>query len=67
MTKVPASVLELPIPERGLIAPREAVKKAIEEHSRVGLPIYVWSDGKVMEITFDQLASDSARLQAEST
>lgn len=67
MTKVPANVLELPIPERGLIALRAAVKKTIEEHAREGVPIYVWCDGKVVEIPPDQLAAESARLQPEST
>ena len=67
MTKVPANVLELPISERGLIALKAAIKKAIEEHAREGLPIYVWRDGKVVEIPPDQLAAESALLQAEST
>lgn len=66
MTKVSASVLELPIPERGLIALREAVKKAIEEHARQGLPIYVWHDGKVEAIPADQLEAEADRLQAEA-
>lgn len=67
MTKVPLSVLELPIPERGLVALKVAVRKAIEEHAREGLPIYVWQDGKVVEIPPEQVAAESARLQVEST
>jgi hypothetical protein len=66
MTKVPANVLELPISERGLIALKAAIKKAIQEHAREGLPIYVYRDGKVVEIPPDQLAAESALLQAES-
>ena len=67
MTKVPADVGELSISERGLIALKTAVKKAIQEHARQGLPIYIWRDGKVVEIPPDQLAAESALLQAETT
>jgi hypothetical protein len=57
----------LPISERGLIALKTAAKKAIEEHARQGLPIYVWRDGKVVEIPPDQLAAESALRQAETS
>jgi hypothetical protein len=65
VTKVPTNVLELPISERGLVALKQAVKKTIDQHAREGLPIYVWRDGKVTEIPPDQLAVESAHLQAE--
>jgi hypothetical protein len=57
----------LPISERGLIALKTAAKKAIEEHARQGLPIYVWRDGKVVEIPPDHLAAESALRQAETS
>lgn len=30
---------------------RSAVKKAIAERMREGLPVYVWEDGKVVDLT----------------
>jgi len=59
MTKPSSSVVELPIAERGLMALKVAVKKAIEQHAREGLPIYTWRDGKVVEIPPDELAVES--------
>jgi hypothetical protein len=66
MIEEPLNVLELPMPERGLMALKVAVKKAIEEHAREGLPIYVWRDGKVVEIPPDELRAQSILLGAES-
>jgi len=66
MIKEPPKVVEIPMPERGLIALKVAVKKAIEEHAREGLPIYVWRDGKVVEIPADELRAQSILLGAES-
>ena len=65
MIKEPPNVGELPMPERGLRALKVAVKKAIEEHAREGLPIYVWRDGKVVEIPPDELRAQSILLGAE--
>ena len=59
MTKLPSSVVELPIAERGLMALKVAVKKVIEQHAREGLPIYTWRDGKVVEIPPDELRVES--------
>jgi hypothetical protein len=39
---VPTEILALPIEERALIAFEVAVRKAIEEHAREGLPMYVF-------------------------
>jgi hypothetical protein len=36
--------------ERALLALRAAVKKAYAEHARQGLPVYVWSDGRVVRL-----------------
>lgn len=59
MIKEPPKVVELPMSERGLMTLKVAVKKAIAEHAREGLPIYVWRDGKVVEIPPDELAVES--------
>jgi hypothetical protein len=66
MIKEPPNVLELPMPERGLMALKAAVKKAIEEHAREGLPIYIWRDGRVVEVPPDELRVQSILLGAES-
>ncbi len=66
MTKEPPNVLELPMPERGLMALKAAVKKLIEEYAREGLPIYIWRDGRVVEVPPDELHAQSILLGAES-
>jgi hypothetical protein len=66
MIKEPPNVLELPMPERGLMALKAAVKKAIEEHARERLPIYIWRDGRVVEVPPDELRTQSILFGAES-
>ncbi len=65
MTKPPANVLELPLEERAELALKVAVEKVIVEHARQGLPIYIWRDGRVVEVPPDELRAESARLQTE--
>ncbi len=65
MTKPPANVLELPLEERAELALKAVVEKVIVEHARQGLPIYVWRDGRVVEVPPDELRAESARLQTE--
>lgn len=67
MTRPPANVLSLPLEERAEMAFKAAVEKVIVEHARRGLPIYIWRDGKVVEIPPDQLAVEASRLQSELT
>jgi len=66
MIKEPPNVVGLAMSERGLMALKTAVKKAIEEHAREGVPIYVWRDGKVVEIPRDELRAQSILLGSES-
>ena len=66
MTKEPRNVLELSMAERGLMALKAAVKKVIEEHAREGLPIYIWRDGRVVEVPPDELRAQSILLGTES-
>jgi hypothetical protein len=66
MTKPPANVLDLPLEVRAEMALKAAVEKVIVEHARRGLPIYIWRDGKVVEVPPDELRVESLRLQAES-
>lgn len=65
MTKPPANVLELPLEQRAEMALKAAVEKVIVEHARQGLPIYVLRDGRVVEVSPEELRTESARLQAE--
>lgn len=66
MTKPPANVLELPLEERAEMALKVAVEKVIVEHARQCLPVYIWRDGAVVELSPEQLRAEAARLQTES-
>ena len=66
MTKPPANVLDLPLEERAEMALKAAVEKVIVEHARQGLPIYIWRDGRIVEVPPDELRVESVRLQTES-
>ena len=55
MKEPPANVLELPLIERAEMALKAAVEKVMEEHAREGLPIYIWRDGKVVEVSPEEL------------
>jgi hypothetical protein len=65
MKKQITNILELPLEERAEIALRVAVKNVIAERARAGLPIYVWRDGKVLEISPEELRQRSASTQKE--
>ena len=58
MSKTPSKIVDLPRAERALMALKVAVKKAIRQHAREGLPISVWGNGKVLEIPSDKLRSE---------
>jgi len=66
MTKPPPNVLDLPLEQRAEMALKAAVEKVIVEHARKGMPIYVWRDGKVVEIPPDELRARSILLDAEA-
>jgi hypothetical protein len=65
MTKPPANVLELPLEQRAEMALKAAVEKVIDEHAREGLPIFIWRDGRVVEMSLEELRARSARIHAE--
>jgi hypothetical protein len=65
MTKPPENVLELPLEQRAEMALKAAVEKVIVEHARQGLPIYIWRDGKVVEMSQEELRERSANLQGD--
>lgn len=66
MTKPPANVLDLPLEQRAEMALKAAVEKVIVEHARLGLPIYVWRNGEVVELPPDELRAQAALLEAEA-
>jgi hypothetical protein len=66
MTKPPANVLDLPLEERAEMALKAAVEKVIVEHARQGLPIYIWRDGRVVEVPPDELRAQATLLITES-
>ena len=41
------------------MALKAAVEKVMEEHARNGLPIYIWRDGKVVDISAEELRARS--------
>ncbi len=55
MARVPKNILDLPLEERALLALRAAVKEAITERARAGLPVYVWSGGRVVKLSREKL------------
>jgi hypothetical protein len=55
MKKPPKNVLELPLEERAEMALKAAVEKVMEEHARERLPIYIWRDGRVVEVSAEEL------------
>jgi hypothetical protein len=65
MTKPPPNVLELPLEERAEMAMREAVEGVIIEHARNGQSIFIWRDGKVIELGGEELQREAARIMAE--
>jgi hypothetical protein len=65
MSRVPKSVLRLPLEKRAEIAFKEAVEEVIDEHARLGLPLYIWRDGKVVGLSAEEIRQDSAVSQGK--
>ena len=61
LTKPPANILELPLAQRAEMALKAAVEKVVEEHTRDGQPLYIWLDGKVIEVSAQELREQSTR------
>jgi len=56
-----ANLLDLPMEVRAEMAFKEAVKEVIESHIRSGRPIHIWRDGKVVEVTAEELRAQRKR------
>jgi hypothetical protein len=51
MNKPSQDVMRLPIEQRAEIAFKAAVARAIDEHARLGVPIYIWRNKKVVKLS----------------
>jgi hypothetical protein len=49
------NLLDLPMEVRAEKALKDAVREVMESHIRSGRPIHVWRDGKVAEVTAEEL------------
>ena len=67
MSSVPQNVQHLPLERRALLALKGAVKKAIAERTREGLPVYVWSGGKVVELSSRKLRARAPHVPKQAT
>jgi hypothetical protein len=45
------SILRLPLQKRAELALQKAVRGVIEEHARLGLPLYIGRNGKVVKLS----------------
>jgi hypothetical protein len=61
MSKPSREVLQLPIEERAEIAFKVAVAKAIDEHTRLSLPVYIWRHSRVVKLSPDKTNKSSRR------
>jgi hypothetical protein len=55
MIKPPVNILDLPLEERALMVLKEVVDEVIEDRIRLGLPLYIWRDGKVVAVPPEEL------------
>jgi hypothetical protein len=51
MNKPSQDVMRLPIEQRAEIAFKAAVARAINEHARLGVPIYIWRNKRVAKLS----------------
>lgn len=58
---LPENILKLPLNVRAEMALREAVREALEENIRLGLPAYIWRDGKVVALSPDEIREELAK------
>ena len=61
MSKPSRDVLRLPIGKRTEVAIKVAVVKASHEHTRLGLPVYIWRNNKVVKLPSHRTPSSSRR------
>ena len=57
MGKPSKDVLRVPLEKRSEIAFKIAVAKAIDEHTRLGLPVCIWRNSRVVRLSPDRARS----------
>jgi hypothetical protein len=50
MKRTSQKITDLPLEDRALTALRVAVRKAIAQRHKLGLPVYIWRNGRVEEL-----------------
>jgi hypothetical protein len=65
MSKPSKHILRLPLEKRAEIAFKAAVARAIDEHARLGLPVYIGRNGKVVELSADDVRDLSRSTQGK--
>jgi len=58
MTKPNANPVELSLHDRAAMAMKTAIEKLKLDHARRGLPLYIWQDGEVVEVSPRQLREE---------
>ena len=66
MNNLSENALELPLVERAELALKIAVEKAMEKHAREGIPAYILRDGKVIELSSEELKIRYPQHQSKS-
>lgn len=54
-------ILQLPMEKRAEMAFKEAVEQVIEEHARLGLPLYILRNGKVAAVSAQEIRRRSKK------
>jgi hypothetical protein len=58
MTKPNTNPVELSLHDRAALAMKTAIEKLKIDHARRGLPLYIWEDGRVVEVSAAQLKAE---------
>jgi hypothetical protein len=58
MTKPNTNPVELSLHDRAALAMKTAIEKLKIDHARRGLPLYIWEDGRVVEVSAEQLKAE---------
>lgn len=66
MTRPPANVFELPLETRAEMAMQAAWEKLVIESAKQGWPLVVWRDGKVGELSPEELKVLAAKILADT-
>jgi hypothetical protein len=53
--RITKNILRLPLEKRAEMAFKEAVAEVIDEHARLGLPLYIGRAGRVVELSPDKV------------